>query len=256
MTKFSLLFGMNYKVALTYVLIGFCFQVNSQPSNNVSSLENIKISTIEIDNDKDSTISFFILDAGLDKRVQRLEEDLKSINGSTNFRIIAISHDRYSNKLRRRDFIPPHSGTFFKSGVKYTGEANRFLEVLIDDVIPTYDSVSDFRILIGHSFGGLFGVYASTMSNCPFDQIYSLSPSLWLNHFSFIKNYKADNSITVKVPLDIYYGSLEQFNLVAWSNKRFHKALKSQDSELVSINSVKWKNHISIIKCINNVILN
>lgn len=210
--------------------------------------DSLLIDVREIDSNATQTTTIYVLDASLDKRVANLEAELKSKPSATNYRIIGIGHSKYSGKKRKRDFVPPNDTSFFGADAGFNGRADDFLQLIKDSIIPKYDATSNQRILVGHSFGGLFGVYVSTLISQPFDEIYALSPSLWVNHNSFAKHYSVTDSLKIKTPLHISYGSLEQLNLVGPAIKRFERNLKKSDSAVVSIKSVSGKTHISMIK--------
>ena len=247
---------MKYKLAFLFCLFTHFYSLgNSISEKHNVSFEDISIQKIDIQNGMDSTTSLYILDAGLDKRVARLAKHLRNKSSTSNYRIIAISHRRFSNKLRKRDFIPPNDSTFFDPDARFTGEANRFLDYIINFVTPNFDSAANCRILIGHSFGGLFGVYAAAQPKPAFNEIYSLSPSLWVNRRSAIKKYSYDSTIHFNTPVHIYYGSLEQLNLVAPAIRKFKKTIRQEDLDLISIHSIRWKTHLSIVRCINEMIL-
>ena len=201
-----------------------------------------------IDNGKEHTTSIYVLDASLDKRVDRLEDGLKNREDSTNYNIIGIGHTRFSNALRKRDFAPPNDTSFFGIDARFQGQADRFLTFITDSIVLKYDSLATKRILIGHSFGGIFSVYVSTLFSQPFDEVYALSPSLWVNHRSFAKHYTHSDSLYIRAPLHVSYGSLEELNLIAPAIRHFRSGLKEQDDSMVTIQSIKGKTHFSILK--------
>jgi len=201
-----------------------------------------------IDNGKEHTTSIYVLDASLDRRIDRLENSLKNRENSTNYNVIGIGHVRFKNALRKRDFAPPNDTSFFGIGARFQGHADQFLTFITDSIVLKYDSLANKRILIGHSFGGIFSVYVSTLASQPFDEIYALSPALWVNRRSFAKFYAATDSLCIRTPLHISYGSLEQLNLIAPAIRHFRSGLKEQDDSMVTIQSIKGKTHFSILK--------
>jgi len=180
--------------------------------------------------------------------MDQLEDSLKAKESDCNYQLIGIGHMRFSNTLRKRDFAPPSDSSFFGVNDGFHGHADLFLAFIEDSVLTKYDAQSDKRILIGHSIGGLFGVYVSTLKSQPFDKIYALSPSLWVNHRSFAKHYEVTDSLYIHTPLHIAYGSLEQLNLVGPSIKNWQARLKEKDKSIVTIKSIKGKTHVSMIK--------
>ena len=72
-----------------------------------------------------------------------------------------------------------------------SGGAETFRKFLADELLPYIDSsyrTHPFRILVGHSLGGLFAV--ETLSRTPglFQATIALSPSLYWNQFEWLKN--------------------------------------------------------------------
>ena len=93
------------------------------------------------------------------------------------------------NTKRTRDLTPTVIHTDSKPDPDYRaqamldgGGADHFLDFLTDELVPyvesTYRTVP-FRILVGHSFGGLFAVHALTTKPGFFQATLAISPSLW-----------------------------------------------------------------------------
>ena len=68
------------------------------------------------------------------------------------------------------------------------GGADKFMAFIKDELIPKMeldfgaDTLRKNRIIIGHSFGGLFAAYAFTNYNNVFGNYIMLSPSLWYDN--------------------------------------------------------------------------
>ena len=84
-----------------------------------------------------------------------------------------------ANTNRTRDLTPkPQEPNPRFAGA---GGANTFLRVIKEELIPFVEKnyrTAPLRILVGHSFGGLFGLYAMTEEPGLFDGIIAISPSL------------------------------------------------------------------------------
>ncbi len=90
------------------------------------------------------------------------------------------------NTDRQRDLTPPITRTELERPVNGpVGGAGKFLSFISDELLPELDRnyrTRPTRILIGHSYGGLFAVY--TLLNRPdlFKAYIVASPSLWWDH--------------------------------------------------------------------------
>jgi predicted alpha/beta superfamily hydrolase len=90
------------------------------------------------------------------------------------------------NRNRTRDLTPPTDDPQFQGR---TGGADRFLQFLSDELIPYLDETNrtlDYRVLVGHSFGGLFALHALTTRPDVFDGYISISPSTWWNQQALV----------------------------------------------------------------------
>ncbi|MGE5926627.1 MAG: alpha/beta hydrolase-fold protein [Gemmatimonadota bacterium] len=90
------------------------------------------------------------------------------------------------NRNRTRDLTPPTDDPQFRGR---TGGADQFLRFLSDELIPYLDQTNrtlDYRVLVGHSFGGLFALHALTTRPHVFDAYISISPSTWWNQQALV----------------------------------------------------------------------
>lgn len=87
------------------------------------------------------------------------------------------------NVDRERDFIPAATNPAnVPSDLATAGGADRFLAFLEQELIPYINAhypTQPYRVLIGHSFGGLFAVHALTERPALFQGYVALEPSLW-----------------------------------------------------------------------------
>ena len=94
---------------------------------------------------------------------------------SANGRIPAMIVVGINNTDRSRDMTP----TKLKAGF---GGADKFLSFIADELLPTIDRsyrTRPYRVLVGHSYGGLFSVYALLNRPEVFKGYIIGSPSLW-----------------------------------------------------------------------------
>jgi uncharacterized protein len=83
-----------------------------------------------------------------------------------------------ANTNRTRDLTPQPADTSFPG----SGGAGTFLRFIKDELIPYIDShykTAPFKMLIGHSFGGIFAVNALITHPEIFNSYIIISPSLW-----------------------------------------------------------------------------
>ena len=105
--------------------------------------------------------------------------------GVDNVLVVSIGYGRDRNM----DYTPT-----ITNDMSGTGGAPPFLKFIKDDLIPKIeqefnaDTVRSSRVILGHSFGGLFGAYAFGADNKLFGNYILLSPSLWY-----------DNEITMRI---------------------------------------------------------
>lgn len=96
--------------------------------------------------------------------------------------IVGIGYDSplaYDTKRRTRDLTPSASGEEYANG----GGAAEFYDFVKDELFPLvdkkYSTAKSDKIYFGHSFGGLFGIYALLRDDGIFDEFFIASPSLW-----------------------------------------------------------------------------
>jgi len=97
-----------------------------------------------------------------------------------------------TNTDRTRDMTPSMPKTDF-GGAPWAGSAGgaaRFLSFIADELLPTIDKryrTRHYRVLAGHSLGGLFAVYALMNRPEVFNGYLAISPSLWWDEQALVK---------------------------------------------------------------------
>ncbi len=84
------------------------------------------------------------------------------------------------NTDRNRDLTPPY--IFQETDGERLGEGDQFLKFLINEVIPFIESqypTNGYRMLAGHSRGGLFTFYSYLEQPETFDALFCFSPAFW-----------------------------------------------------------------------------
>lgn len=131
------------------------------------------------------------------------------------------------NTQRTRDLTPK---TESDDEVSEGGSADRFADFFANELIPYVDSTyrtQPFRLLIGHSFGGLFAFH--TMFNRPelFNAFISISASLWWDNRGEIRkaeNFFKDRKSFLKI---LYFTIGNEGDDMVKSNEAMSKILKS-----------------------------
>ena len=94
----------------------------------------------------------------------------------------------YDIKRRTRDLTPAASGEEYANG----GGAAEFYDFVKDELFPLvekkYSTAKSDKIYFGHSFGGLFGIYALLRDDGIFDEFFIASPSLWWDESQLIRD--------------------------------------------------------------------
>ncbi len=90
---------------------------------------------------------------------------------------------------RTRDLTPQrvHEDESFPTA----GGADNMLEFMKDEVFPFMDKnyrTEDYKLLIGHSFGGLFAIHSLVNHPNVFNSYISISPSLWWDNQDLVQN--------------------------------------------------------------------
>ena len=105
--------------------------------------------------------------------------------------IVGIGYDSplaYETKRRTRDLTPAASGEEYANG----GGAGEFYDFVKDELFPLvdkkYSTAKSDKIYFGHSFGGLFGIYALLRDDGIFDEFFIASPSLWWGESQLIRD--------------------------------------------------------------------
>ena len=93
------------------------------------------------------------------------------------------------NTDRTRDFTPTRLDQFPTSG-----GADPFLRFMREELVPFVDAkyrTAEYRILVGHSFGGLVACHAFLTTPDTFDAYLAISPSLWWEKGLLVKNLES-----------------------------------------------------------------
>lgn len=118
-------------------------------------------------------------------------EQLSEINGNTNCpEMIVVG---ITNTNRNRDLTPTHSDIDLpfvpKNLSEQSGGGENFAVFLEKELIPYIDNkypTAPYKILIGHSFGGLTALNILTNHTRLFNSYVAIDPSMWWDHQNFL----------------------------------------------------------------------
>jgi predicted alpha/beta superfamily hydrolase len=115
---------------------------------------------------------------------------------------------------RSRDLTPSSAGQGVyggvgESGIPQSGGAPKFLQFLEEELIPYVESnfrTHPYRLLEGHSFGGLFSTYALMEQPDVFDAFIIQAPALWWNKEEMTAKAKTFFKSNSNLDKTIYFG--------------------------------------------------
>ncbi len=177
-----------------------------------------------------STVYYLDADLKSGKALRMLAGDPGRHEKLASILFIGISGVGNYHETRRRDFISPLWNKETEAAQPMYGHADRFYAFLTRELIPEINRrypVNEQRSLIGHSFGGLFVLYALLREERPFRQYIALSPSLWTNHddlFNYEEEYHRGHA-GLTASLYLSAGTAEGFNHVLKTVRRMHRLL-------------------------------
>ncbi|HLA76617.1 MAG TPA: alpha/beta hydrolase-fold protein [Vicinamibacteria bacterium] len=96
--------------------------------------------------------------------------------------VIVVGLPNTSGANRQRDYTPPFIRRDIDKSDSPPGAGDRFIAFLRSEVMPWIEReyrTASFRVLVGHSRGGLLAVYSLIADPGLFDARIALSPALW-----------------------------------------------------------------------------
>ncbi len=148
-------------------------------------------------------------------------DEISTNNAVSNVLVVSIG---YGND-RSVDYTPATDGT-------NTG-AHQFLDFIEMQLIPKMEqdySAANYRegrVILGHSYGGLFGAYAFSARNELFGNYILLSPSLWYDNLAVLKLEK-NNRETNKINPQLVFmgiGETENYGTMQAPFESFYQSL-------------------------------
>ncbi|WP_375261824.1 alpha/beta hydrolase [Palleronia sp.] len=135
--------------------------------------------------------------------------------------VVSVGYDtdrRFASEERARDYTPPDAGgaPLADPRGRPGGQAPAFLDLLTSEVVPRVEGLApidaDDLTLWGHSYGGLFVLYAAGTPSAPFAHFVAASPSLWWNDGRYFDRTVGRMSAGdwPDQPLDLHRGEMER----------------------------------------------
>ena len=213
----------------------------------------IKVRLPDAYNERDNYHMVVVADGsiGLGEYVLGNNEDWKATIPSNTI-IITIGHIGDWEANRRRDFIPSDISLNTEENF---GKADLFYSFLKSEFIPFINEKypnQKSKAFIGHSFSGLFCLYAALKNEKLFDYYFGISSSVWANYDELLKIEEAfaKSNSDLAASIDIYVGGLEIFNKVISSSTEFYNTIKSRNYKSLNITyeTIGGANHFSVRK--------
>lgn len=165
--------------------------------------------------------------------------------GVKNVLVVSIGY----GKDRSIDYTPTKMSSV-------TGGAPEFLNFIKTQLIPKMeedfnaDASREGRVILGHSYGGLFGAYAFSINNKVFGNYLLLSPSLWFDNKVTFK-MESDNMAANKNRKQLVFmgiGGNEEVGLMLAPFDTFYQTLKNNYTNIqLEKNIEPNQNHMSSI---------
>ena len=238
----------------TFLLIFSCTLLSVSVTNAQKQTENISKTEISLTSDaldEVRNVSIY-LPENYDLTTQKYPV-LYLLDGNTHFQHAIGAVDFLSNMGimpqliivaiqnvdRNRDFSPTH-----EARIPTSGGAEKFLEFVSDELI-TYISqnyrASNYKIIMGHSFGGTFVTYSLLTKPNLFDAYIAISPYIHYDDNYLVKeartalkpNYNNHKYFYMSVGNEpAYFSALEEFSSL----------IKEKSSKSIDFEYSKWNN--------------
>lgn len=174
--------------------------------------------------------------------------------------IVAIGYtakELFDVKARSFDYTPPYNGELKfpenRGSSQFTqGGADKFysfiqkqLKLVIE---KNYHINKQKQTLFGHSYGGLFTLYAFLNHSEDFQNFVAASPSIWWNDF-FILNQLKNKNLEVKNPTRLYLsvGEIENKGKNPSDIETFSSYLKNTQNLKIKILNISNASHLEAL---------
>ncbi len=166
----------------------------------------------------------YVLDADWNFRLASAMAEFMSVQGRTIPELIVVG---LPNTARVRDFTPTHSRlNTVQREAEYlagSGGGDAFLRFVREELFPEIESryrTVPYRILGGHSLGGLLALHALMAAPEMFHATIAIDPSLWFDDQRLLRDARAIPASVVRAGRALY---LAQANMTIPSDNPFNR---------------------------------
>lgn len=165
------------------------------------------------------------------------------LDGEENFNLVAAECEKLSARYSTENVLVVSIGYGRSRDLDYTptktssamGGAPEFLRFIREELIPKMemdfgaDTSRSGRVILGHSFGGLFGAYAFAADNSVFGNYLLLSPSLWFDNEVTLRMELAERNVLKNNQQLVFMGlgKKENFGKMQAPFEAFYRALNN-----------------------------
>jgi predicted alpha/beta superfamily hydrolase len=155
----------------------------------------------------------YVLDADYSFALaKQIGEHLSDRNRIKEFILVGIAYSNAEEykKNRTRDYTPSYVplGGYGPEYQKYSGGAEKFYRFIHIELIPYLNKnyrVQNNSTFVGHSFGGLFGVYLLITHPYIFNNYIIVSPSLWYDNNFLLKLVRRKHDFNLSQSTNAYF---------------------------------------------------
>lgn len=127
--------------------------------------------------------------------------------------VVAVGHAD-----RNLDLTPPlRTKATVPIAIRNHGGADNFLKFFETELIPTIERrypTAPFRVLIGHSLGGLFALHAATVKPRLFNAFIVMEPSVWWDSATVVSRLEQSLRASSRPPLRLVAGERNTISLM------------------------------------------
>jgi len=142
------------------------------------------------------------------------------------------------NTHRTRDLTPTYDESYNEWGI--SGGADNFLDFIEQELIPYVNKsyrTNNFKVISGHSFGGLLSIYALQTRPQLFQAHFAFSPSLWWHEQVTLKNTEHFLSKTTELNNYLYLNLGNETGDMLSAFQQYTKLLETHTPKGFSYNS-------------------